>query len=406
MSLIYSQDEQMLADTAREFLAEHSPVSAQRELRDAAAKVTAQESDTADNPLALRYSPQLWQNMMELGWGAVAFAEEQGGLAFGYKGMGAVFQELGRHLSPSPMLSSIVLCGSVLEALGSPSQQVKWLPALMQGEQRLVLAVEEHHRHNPSNIAATANRCEQGYRLSGAKVLVFDGIGADGYLVSAKLDGNLALFIVPANSAGLTVSPQTLVDARNCAALVLRDVTVTPDALLGDSQAQSGEIDPTCAQRALDRALDHGRVCLAAEVFGACEALFALTCDYLKTRVQFDVPIGAFQALQHRAAWCFVELELAKSTLMAALASLDDATQTDCPVSSSLSDSQAAAIALAKWKVGQMADRITAEAVQMHGGIGVTDELDVGLYLKRIRVAQMALGDSDFLAQRYQELGC
>ncbi|MGI2258224.1 acyl-CoA dehydrogenase family protein [Shewanella sp. GXUN23E] len=373
MSLGYSQDEQMLADTAGEFLAGNSPVSAQRELRD------------RGEPLG--FDAGLWQSMVELGWAAIPFAESEGGLAFGYKGMGALFQALGRHLTATPLLSSVVLCGSLLEQLGSQTIKQQWLAGLMDGERRLALALEEHHRFNPGKMACQAQKTAAGYQLSGTKQLVFDGIGADALLVAALLDCEQALFLVPAQSNGVAIQAQPLIDSRNCATVTLSHVQLPQSARLS--------AEPDACRCALEQALDLGRVCLAAEMLGASQALLQMTTDYLKTRKQFDVQIGTFQALQHRAAWCFVELELAQSALMGALAAID---------SGASAQDRAATIALAKWKAGMAADRITTEAVQMHGGIGVTDELDVGLYLKRIRVAQMALGDRDWLAARYHEL--
>ena len=369
MSLIYNEEQRMLLDTAQEFFAERSPVSALRAMR-----------DRGDE---LGFEPDLWQEMTELGWTAIPFPESLGGLEFGYAGMGAVFESAGRHLSASPLLSSIVLCGSVLELGGSEAQQESWLGELISGSKRLALAVDEGARHNPERIALSACRNDSGFELNGDKVMVVDGLGADGWIVAARTGdaaNAISLFIVPAGAEGVTVTRQNLIDSRNTARLAFNQVQVAPDALIGELD-RGAEV--------LNRALDRGRACIAAELQGACESLFQTTLDYLRTRVQFDVPIGSFQALQHRAAWMHVDLELARSTLMAALEALD------------AGDAQASQlVSLAKWKVGQMADKVSGEAVQMHGGIGVTDELDVGLYFKRIRVLQALLGDADYHLNR------
>lgn len=369
MSLIYNEEQRMLLDTAQEFFAERSPVSALRAMR-----------DRGDE---LGFEPDLWQEMTELGWTAIPFPESLGGLEFGYAGMGAVFESAGRHLSASPLLSSIVLCGSVLELGGSEAQQESWLGELISGSKRLALAVDEGARHNPEQIALSACRNDSGFELNGDKVMVVDGLGADGWIVAARTGDTanaISLFIVPAGAEGVTVTRQNLIDSRNTARLAFNQVQVAPDALIGELD-RGAEV--------LNRALDRGRACIAAELQGACESLFQTTLDYLRTRVQFDVPIGSFQALQHRAAWMHVDLELARSTLMAALEALD------------AGDAQASQlVSLAKWKVGQMADKVSGEAVQMHGGIGVTDELDVGLYFKRIRVLQALLGDADYHLNR------
>lgn len=380
MSLVYSEEQRLLADTASEFLAARSPVSAQRRLRDEGA---AEGFDAA-----------LWQEMVNLGWSAIPFPESLGGLAFGCKGLGAVFEQLGTRLSAAPLLSSIVLGGSAVELAGSPTQQAEWLPALIAGDRRIALAVDEQPRHAPADTALAARREGLGWVLTGDKLCVVDGIGADAFVVVARTAGKpgdtagLSLFLVPADAAGLCVSPVKLVDSRNHARLRLDAVQVDAAALLGTEGA---------AWAALDAALDRGRVCLAAELLGASQALFDTTVEYLKTRVQFDVPIGSFQALQHRAAWCYTHLQLARSTVMAGLAALDDP---------SLDAAGRARLAsLAKWKAGEVAHLVSREAVQMHGGMGVTDELDVGLFLKRIRVAQACLGDGDFHCQRYADAG-
>ncbi|WP_322805212.1 acyl-CoA dehydrogenase family protein (plasmid) [Vibrio alfacsensis] len=370
MSLVYSQDELMLLESAEGLLGEQSPVSEQRALRDA-------NTDQA-------YNDELWQSMVEMGWTAIPFAEEYGGLAFGYKGLGAVFTQIGHNLSASPLLSSVVLCGSLIENLGTESQKDQWLTGVISGDLRLALASEESHIYDPKTVESTLKPTADGYALNGKKVLVADGVGADGYLVVAKLNSQLRLVYVSANSAGVSVDATKLVDARNMAKVTFDDVVIGEDAVLGNAQQTFS---------ALELSQDLANACLSAEIFGASEALFNTTLEYLKTRKQFDQFIGSFQALQHRAAECFVEIELAKSTLMNALAAIDGAVD---------DKSRTKAVSLAKWKVNQMADLVTKEAIQMHGGIGVTDELDVGLYLKRIRVAQMHLGDADYHQMRYQ----
>ncbi|WP_068636455.1 acyl-CoA dehydrogenase family protein [Thauera butanivorans] len=380
MSLVYSEEQQLLADTAAEFLMAKSPVAAQRALRDAGA---AEGFDAA-----------LWREIVDMGWSAIPFPESLGGLAFGCKGLGAVFEQIGRKLSASPLLSSVVLGGAVIELAGTEAQQAEWMAALIGGGKRIALAVDEQPRHDPAGIALRAESNAGGYLLNGSKTFVADGIGADAYVVAARSAGRpgeragISLFLVPADAPGLRMSPMRMLDSRNHAVLALDGVQIGADALLG----AAGE-----GFDVLDAALDRGRVCLAAELLGASQALLDMTVEYLKTRVQFDVPIGSFQALQHRAAWCHAHQELARSAVMAGLAALDDPALDGA--------ARARLASLAKWKAGDAAHRISREAVQMHGGMGVTDELDVGLFLKRIRVAQACLGDGDFHVQRYGELG-
>jgi hypothetical protein len=374
MSLVYNEEQRMLIDSAREFLASRSPVQAQRELRDSQSE--------------LGFDPELWSEMVELGWTAITFPESLGGLEFGFKGMGAIFEEIGKNLSASPLLSSIVLSGSILQYAGNEEQVATWLAPLISGEKRLALAVDEGNHHRPDAQLTLATEQDGHFVLSGQKVMVLDGVGADGWIVSARTldakgDSRITLFLVTPEMAGVTLSRQSLIDSRNVARLTLDKVVVPAANLVG----QLGE-----GESVLNKALILGRVCLAAEMLGACETLFAMTLEYLKTRVQFDTKIGSFQALQHRCSWMYVDLQLARSTLMAAMHAIDtDAEDVEKQVS------------LAKWKVGQMADKVTSEAVQMHGGIGVTDELDIGLYLKRVRVAQHCLGDADYQLARYMD---
>ena len=374
MNLVYSEDHRLLADSAREFLAARSPVSRQRALRDEGG--------------VNGFDPQLWQDAVALGWSAIPFPENLGGLDFGCMGLGPIFESIGSNLSDSPLLSSVVLSGSLLDLQGHPQQQDYWLSAAISGERRLALALDERARHNPEQVALQAVPNADGYSLSGEKFCVIDGVGADAYLVVARVpEAGISLFLVPADAPGLSVKALPLIDSRNHAQLQLRQVQVGHDALLGEAGS---------ATAALNIALDRARVCLAAEMLGMAEKLFAMTLDYLKTRVQFDVAIGSFQSLQHRSAQLYVQLQLARSAVMAGLAALDD---------TGLSDVERQRLAsLAKWKAGQMALNVANEAVQMHGGIGVTDELDVGLFLKRIRVAQASLGDADFHCERYADL--
>ena len=376
MSLRYSDEQRLLADSARDFLAARSPVSAQRRLR--------------DDAVTMGFEPQLWREAVELGWSAIPFPEEFGGLDFGCKGLGPIFESLGRNLSATPLLSSVVLGGSLMHLAGNSAQQTHWLQAVIGGEQRLALAVDERSRHAPMHIALEAKAEGDGYRLHGEKFWVVDGLGADAYVLAARTDWQpgetqgISLFLVPADAPGLTVSALPLIDSRNSARLQLEQVLLGSEALLGNV----GEGWP-----ALETALDRGRACLAAELLGMAEQLFDTTLEYLKTRVQFDTQIGTFQVLQHRAAQLYVDLALSRSALMAALATLDDATVDFTE--------RARLVSLAKWKAGDTAIKVANEAVQMHGGIGVTDELDVGLYLKRVRVAQSCLGDRDFHCERY-----
>lgn len=370
MSLVYNEDQLQLQDSARDFLAARSPVAVQRALRD------------ERNPAG--YNSDVWNGMLELGWSAVAFSEQDGGLDFGFAGFAPLFEEIGRHLSASPLLSSVVLCGGLIEQVGTEEQRRQWLPSLISGERRLALALDETARHAPEVITLSARREGAGWLLHGEKSWVADGLAADGWLVAAReADGRCGLFLVPADQPGVQLSARQMIDSRNMAALRLDQVQLAEAARLGTADASA----------ALDLVLDRGRACLAAELLGLAETAFAMTVDYLKTRVQFNAPIGNFQALQHRAARLYADLQLARSSVMAAFEVLDRDT-------GPLAERRRLA-SLAKWQAGQVAQRVSNEAIQMHGGIGVTDEYDLGLFLKRMRMAQNQLGNADYHCQRY-----
>lgn len=376
MSLVYNEEQRMLADSARDFLSKRSPVSAQRALR--------------DNGTTLGFDPDVWQEMVELGWTGIPFSEDNGGLAFGIKGLGAVFEEIGRHLSASPLLSSVAMAGQLLEQSGSDAQRGEWLEAIIGGSKRLALAVDETARHAPLDMAVSAQADGDGYKLNTTKTMVIDGHAADGWIVAARTSGEpgdtngISLFLIPADTDGVRVTRLSLIDTRNAADVVLDGVKVGADQLIGEA----GQGFAT-----LDAALDYGRLCLAAEIQGISEKLLADTVEYLQTREQFDAPIGVNQGLQHRASWLYVGASLARSALMSALEAVDNG-----------AEDAARLVSLAKYKTARLALRMGNEAVQMHGGIGVTDELDIGLYLKRLRVAQASLGDSDFHVGRYTSL--
>lgn len=376
MDMVFTEEQRLLVDSAREFLTERCSTAALRRLR------------AARDPLG--YEPEAWRQMVELGWTAIPFPESMGGLEFGYRGLGAIFEQMGRTLATSPLLSSVVLGGSALVLGGRPEQQAAQVPGLISGERRLALAVDEGLRHDPAATALAARPSCDDWVLDGDKVFVIDGYGSDGLVVAARSAGRpsertgITLFLVDARAPGVEVRPASLLDSRNAARVRLCGVRLGADAVLGEVDA---------GWELLDAVLDRGRICLAAEMLGIGQWLFDTTIAYLKTRVQFDVPIGSFQALQHRAAWLYAELALARSAVMAGLAAVEGP-----------AEQRRLLVSLAKAKMGSVLEKIVGEAVQMHGGIGVTDELDVGLYLKRARVARLALGDHDFHGHRYGQL--
>lgn len=372
MSFLLNEEQRQFSDSAQEFLSAKSPLSLQRQLR--------------DHATTLGFEPSLWEEVIDLGWTSAVFPESEGGLAVGYKGMGAVFEAIGRNVAALPLLSSIVLGGEIILHAGSPSQKKTWLPGLISGQHRLALAIDEQGRHDPSKIKTTASKTADGWLLNGDKWFVIDGLGATCFVVVAQVQtpqgsGELGLFLVDNAWAGVKIQPTRLADSRNYAQLNLVNVRVSNDMCLG--------VGPD-AEKALSTTLDKARACLAAEGLGLLKEAFDRTNAYLKERIQFDVPIGSFQALQHRMARLYTELQMLESCVRAALNAID-ANPDELPLLASL----------AKARTSDLCEKLMNEAIQLHGGIGVTDEFDLGLIVKRARVLQQSLGDGVFHRNRY-----
>ena len=373
--MILSDEQTMLKDTAKEFCANNAPIGQLRKLRD---------EDSADG-----FDRDTWNKMAELGWAGIPFPEEHGGLAFGYKGLGVVTEETGRTLAASPLYATVWLGGTLVNLGGSDAQKAALLPKIAAGETLLALALEESHRHDPYGIAARAERSGDGYALSGAKKFVLDGHVADQLVVAARTGGKpgdrdgISLFLVPRTAKGVTVTRTKMVDSRNAANVELDNVAVGADALLG-SEGQGADV--------LDPALDIARIGLCAEMLGATQECFERTVQYLKDREQFGVPIGSFQALKHRAANMFCEIELSKSCVLEALTALDEGRD---------AGEVAKLASLAKAKVGETFHTVSREGIQMHGGIGMTDEFDIGFFIKRAAVTEQTFGDMHFHRDRY-----
>jgi len=376
MAMILNEEQNMLRDSARDFVRDRGPVSALRKLRD------------EENPKG--YDTDLWREMAELGWAGVIIPEEFGGADFGFQGLGVVMEETGRTLMASPLMSTIVLGSSALLLGGTDSQKTAFLPAVAKGECLMALAVDEGTHHAPYTVNTTATADGDGWVLDGEKNLVLDGHVANQIVVSVRTSGSgedrngISLFLVAADQDGVNVQSTAMVDSRNAATITLKDVRVGADQLLGIVD-QGADL--------LDAVLDRGRIALAAEMLGAAQQVFEFTLEYLKERHQFGQPIGTFQALQHRAVKMFGEIEICKSVVMEALSAVDEGRE-DVPALASF----------AKAKVGEAMHLISSEGVQMHGGIGMTDEHDSGLYLKRARVAEHTFGSSAWHRDRFATL--
>ncbi|ROS05155.1 alkylation response protein AidB-like acyl-CoA dehydrogenase [Sinobacterium caligoides] len=376
MSLVFNEEQRQLQDAAKAFFNENAPIDALRKLRD--------EKD------ATGYDTQLWAQMSELGWAMITIPEAYDGLDFGYLGLGAIAIESGHTLTASPLFGTVVLGASAIEIAGSEQQKQELLPQVACGELTLALALEETNHHNPAGVSLTAAKGADGYVLNGRKKLVLDGHSADKLVVVARTSGNageaggLSLFLVDADSAGISRQRTTLIDSRNAANIDFENVVVSAAALLGEADN---------AWPILDQILDRGRIYLAAEMLGGADECLSRTVEYLGDREQFGVKLGSFQALKHRCAEMYCELELARSVVMDALSAIDD----------QRADSAAMA-SLAKARLNDVFKLVTNEATQMHGGIGVTDELVIGFFLKRARVAMQIFGDAGFHRDRYATL--
>jgi alkylation response protein AidB-like acyl-CoA dehydrogenase len=327
-----------------------------------------------DSGAELGYDAAAWNEMAEMGWAGVIIPEEYGGSNFGYLSLGLILEELGRTLTASPLLSSGLAAASALILGGSDAQKSAWLPKIAEGTAVGALAIDEGPHHAPDKVAATVS----GGKLSGKKTFVLEGMAADILIVSAKGPDGVGLFLVKADDAGVKRTRLSLADSRGAANIEFNGAAA--EALSGGAAL-------------IDKVLDRARAGVSAEMLGSAVQAFETTLDYLKVRVQFGQVIGSFQALQHRAAKMFTDLELARSTVEAALAAID-ADSPDVPE----------LVSLAKAKMGDTFHLVSNEMVQMHGGIGMTDAHDAGFYLKRARAAEAAFGNQAFHRDRYAKI--
>ena len=376
MKLVLNEEQQMLSDSAKDFAANRTPVNHFRSLR--------------DNNDPLNWDKDVWKEMVDLGWAGILIPQEFGGSDFGLAGISVIMQEVGKTLTPSPLFATAVMGASAINTFGTQEQKAEYLPKIAAGNITTAIAIDEESHHAPFNSMAQAELVGDEWVLNGKKKFVVDGASADILIILARTSGikgdkaGLTLFIVDASHTGVEIIKTDMADCRNYANIILDNVKISKDALLGD-QESGGE--------AIDKILDEGRIALSAEMLGNSEAAFEMTLNYLKERKQFGVLIGTFQALQHRAAEMFCEIELTKSAVMAAMQGADE----------NNNDLQRMA-SLAKSIAGETLYLVSNESVQMHGGIGVTDEYDIGFYMKRARVAEVIFGGANFHQERYANL--
>jgi len=371
-----TEEQQLLKDQASTWAREESPVAKFREMRDSG---NEQGFDAGT-----------WSQVAEMGWAGVLVPEEFGGVDMGFLTFGVVAEELGRQLVASPLVASGLAGATALVVAGSDAQKKAWLPKVAEGSAIVTLAIDEGPRHAPDGVALTASKSGDGYTLSGTKSHVLEGLAADAFIVSARTGGapgeseGISLFLVDAGTSGVERKRLATVDSRGYANVTFDGVQVEASALLG-AEGEGGAL--------LGAILDRARAGLAAEMLGVAVASFDMTLDYLKNRVQFGQVIGGFQALGHRAAGLYTEMEMARSCVEAALQAID-AGSDDVPMLCSL----------AKAKAGDFLHHMSNELIQIHGGIGMTDEFDAGLYLKRARALEATWGNPAFHRDRFAAL--
>jgi len=366
----------MLKDQAKSWATEQAPVSQFRAMRNAG--------------VLAGFETTTWETMVEMGWTGILVPEEYGGSGLGYLTFGVVLEELGRQLTASPLLASALVGASALVLGGNDTQKQRLLPRVVDGSEILTLAVDESPRHAPEHIQLSAHQTAEGYLLNGQKTFVMEGMSATTFVVVARTSGasgeraGVTLFLVPSDSAGLNRSAMKMMDSRGYAQVEFNDVAVGADAILG-SLDQGYDL----AAAVIDRACAG----IAAEMMGVAAAAFDMTLDYLKTREQFGRVIGSFQALGHRAAELYKNMELSRSCMEAALQAIDDDTQNTALMCS-----------LSKAKMGEFLFEMSNQLIQIHGGIGMTDEYDAGLYLKRARPLEALFGNQAYHRDRYARL--
>jgi alkylation response protein AidB-like acyl-CoA dehydrogenase len=376
MALVLNEEQSMLRDSARGLIGDKAPVSHLRQLR--------------DSKDATGFSRDLWRSFAEMGFSGLLVPDEFGGSGLGCVEAGVVMEEIGRTLMPSPFLSTAVLAASALSRGGSAAQRSEHLPRIADGSLLAALAIDESAKHRPLQTRMQAVRAGNGFKLNGAKAFVVDGHTADLLIVAARTAGaagerdGLTLFLVDLKSKGIETERTAMVDSHNAARIVFDNVEVNADGVLGEVD-QGGAL--------LEGILNIGRGAVASEMVGVSEEVFGRTVGYLKERKQFGRLIGEFQALQHRAAHLYVEIEITRAAVLKALQTLDGDFE-----------NAGAAVAVAKAKAGSTATLAVQEGVQMHGGMGMTDQFDIGFFMKRARVCQELFGDANFHADQLARL--
>ncbi len=376
MPLYHTDDQAMLADTVTGFMADEGGIKQQlRYFRD----MNCQDG----------FGHALWKQFAEMGLTGMLAAEADGGLGMGHVEAGIVLREIGRNLTPSPFLTTSVMGVTALSG-GSDDLRGRWLPGVLAGDSVLAIALDEGPKHRPERIAARAEKAGNGFRLSGSKAFVVQGASADAIIVAARTSGSdsdaegITLFAVPKGASGMTHENLRLIDSAMASNIRFDNVELDGDCVIGDVDG---------GRALLNKVVNAGRIGAAAELTGVGQGAFDVTTAYLKTRKQFGKLIGEFQALQHRAAHCYSELEIAGAAVIKAQQLLDGG-----------SEKAELMVSVAKAKAARACNLAVREGVQMHGGVGMTDEYDIGLYMKRDRSLAEFMGDQYYHAERVAQL--
>jgi alkylation response protein AidB-like acyl-CoA dehydrogenase len=364
-ALLLNDEQKMLSKTAHELIRERAPAGRIRAFR--------------DSQDALGFSRELWSEMAELGWLGLQIPEEHGGMGLGFFDLCVVLEQTGRELMPEPLISTLLLGTQALLLAGTAQQKEALLPGVVSGQTLLALGYED------AGAPVVAAKIADGFELSGEKVQVLDGHAADRIIVSAdSSEEGVTLFLVDPRASGVSITRQHRIDGLGSAIIRLDGVRLGPDSILG-ALGQGAEL--------LELVLQRAAVGASAQMLGASEQAFDDTIAYIKEREQFGVPIGSFQALQHRAVHVFTEIALTRSAVLAAARAIDESP-----------DEVERLSTLANCMASETFLRAAKEAIQMHGGIGVTDEHDIGFYMKRAHAAYMSFGKPSQHRQRWAEL--
>jgi alkylation response protein AidB-like acyl-CoA dehydrogenase len=375
MDFNLTSEQELLQQTVESFVQKESPPTRLRKLRE-------------DN---IGYSKSLWKKMADLGWLGICFPEERGGYGGDFFDAALLLEQFGTTLVPEPFIPSVVLAGMTIAWKGTEAQREKYLAPMIAGDATLAFAyAEEQSRHSMTYVTTRASQKDGKRVANGKKVFVLNGHAADFIVVSVRESGDdndrdgLSLYVLERDTPGLLIQPIKMMDGHRGANITLQDVIISDDARLGEAGGAAEELEHT---------LDRGAAAACAEGLGLMKRVLMMTCEYLNTREQFGVKIGSFQALQHRAVEMFVEVELCKGMMLSSAMKLH-----------STKEEREAAISAAKAQLGVGGKFVTQQSIQLHGGIGITDEHDIGLYFKRMHSLNTLFGDEEFHTNRYANL--